>query len=303
VTGLRGIGKRKIWSILFVLFFLAAAVLFINDQRSLLSSLSGISVTSLLSLVLLRSLFLSTNGLILRQLSAKFGIPLKAVEWVGLSFTTTMGNFLVPFAGGMVARAAYMKYRHGLPYAAFLSMLAATYLIYFPILGLAGVITLLPLAGKTVLSWYLLVLMAALIVIAALPMIVPSFKIPPTNRVTVVFNHALQGWSLIKTDRILVIKVALYCALNIFLNGFSFWVAYSAFLLSPASFFETFLVGLLSTFSFIFTFTPGNLGVQEAIIGLSSGGLGIGTALGLFVSSSFASPRCSLPFSSGFRSA
>jgi uncharacterized membrane protein YbhN (UPF0104 family) len=278
------IPHRRLFSILFVILFCAAAGFFVNDQRTLLRSVTRISLLPLGALIILRCLFLLTNGLILRLLSGKFGIPLKPTEWIGLSFATAIGNFLVPLAGGMVARAAYMKHCHGLAYATFVSMLAATYLVYFAVLALAGLFSLLPLLGRIAVSPYLMALMAALFVAVVIPTLLPTFRIPRHDRLAQMLNRAVEGWVLIRTDRRLILFIGLYSFLNIFLNGLAFWVAFSALMPSPAPFFETFIVGLLTTLSFVLTVTPGNLGIQEAIVGLSSGSLGMGTALGLFVS-------------------
>jgi len=242
-----------------------------------------VSLVSLLYLAVLRSLFIASNGLILRELTLKYRISLTRREWIGLPFATSLGNLLIPFSGGLVARAAYLKHRHSLPYAQFTSLLAATYLVYFCVIGAAGfVVVATSMAGTT--CYIPLLLFVGIVVVAnTIAGMLPSVRLPWQNRLAGTLNNALEGWTVIKKDRALLVRLAFYSLLNLFLNGLSFWVVYRAFDPYSSSFASMFLVSLLSTFSILVNLTPGNLGIAEAFTAVSSGILGLGTGMGILV--------------------
>lgn len=250
----------------------------------LLEPLKGISLLTILYLLLSRLAFQITNGLILREIASKFNIKLIRKEWLGLPFVTAMGNYITPFSGGMIARASYLKYRHSFPYAQFVSVLGASYLVYFWVAGVAGIITLMLPLERSELYWELILFFLAVILIISSFAMLPAVKIPGSNWVAVSLNNAIDGWTLIKRDVLLLVKLALYTLVNILLNGLSFWLAFVALSDSSLSFGTIFLISLFSSFSILIKITPGNLGISEAIITISSGILGIGAGLGLMAS-------------------
>jgi uncharacterized membrane protein YbhN (UPF0104 family) len=110
----------------------------------------------------------------------------------------------------------------------------------------------------------------------------PSIKFPGDDKSFFVahINEALSGWDLIRKDAALLFTIVVYTAVNIAVNGLSFWIAYSA-LGAAVPFTSALLVSLFISFSLLINVTPGNIGVQEAIVGLSSGLLGLGAGLAL----------------------
>ena len=97
--------------------------IYLYRNPTLFSALKNISSTTLMLLVVLRLFLMFTNGYTLKLIIAKFDINLSIIEWLGLPIITTLGNYITPFSGGMVARATYLKQRHTLPYAQFMSIL------------------------------------------------------------------------------------------------------------------------------------------------------------------------------------
>ncbi|MCA9926730.1 MAG: flippase-like domain-containing protein, partial [Anaerolineales bacterium] len=132
---------RQRWLTLIVLLLVLGGIgLYLNANRSLLTLLVDISWPLAFGMVLLRLLFVGLNGYYLKLFAQTFGVQLRVREWFGLAFITTMGNYLTPLSGGMVARATYLKVRHSLPYAKFLSLLTASYLIVFWVAGFLGLV-------------------------------------------------------------------------------------------------------------------------------------------------------------------
>jgi uncharacterized membrane protein YbhN (UPF0104 family) len=271
------------WSIIALVVVIAAiAVYLLTAPPELVAALKHVTLTAALVLLVLRLLFLATNGLFLREFASRFGVQLRPKEWMGLSVVTTMGNYITPFSGGMVARAAYLKRRHAFPYAQFATLLASNYLVNFWVVGVVGVFTLLTFGETIGLYWQVFAFFATVVISISALVIFPSFRLPWRNRVTQVMNTSLRGWGIVKSDPSLMARLVSYALFNILLTAFSFWVAYDA-LGSRVSFRAALLIGLLTSFSLLIKVTPGNLGIQETAISLSSGLLGIGIGQGLLV--------------------
>ena len=270
---------RSYWSIVVLVLVVAVIALYLNSQRQLLAAFGNVSFSSIIYLIALRLLFLAINGVFLRDFASKFGVRLSLKEWFGLSVVTTMGNYITPFSGGLIARATYLKYRHAFPYAQFATLLASNYLVTFWVVGVVGVLTL-TFVGAVQFSWQVALFFAAVVMVISTLVMLPSARLPWNNRLAKVINTSLEGWALVKNDKSLLVRLVVYTLVNILLNAFSFWVAYSA-LGSPVSFAAALLIGLLTVFSLLINVTPGNLGIQEAVVSLSSGLLGAGEGQGL----------------------
>jgi uncharacterized membrane protein YbhN (UPF0104 family) len=273
---------QNIISIGVLALLVAAIAWYLNTHPKLILVFKQISLPTLIGLSLMRLLFLGVNGLFLRAFVLKFGVNLNTKEWFGLSMVTTMGNYLTPFSGGMVARAAYLKKCHQLPYAQFMTLLASNYLINFGVIALVGVVTLVTFGGKMWSYWSVFVFFVVVISSVLVLIIFPRARLPWNNRIAKTVNTSLAGWDLVRHDNKLLKKLSGYTIINIILNSFSFWIAYDA-LGTYISYRSALLVSLLTSFSLLLRLTPGNLGIQEVIVGFSSSLLGVGGESGLLV--------------------
>ncbi|MCB0208380.1 MAG: flippase-like domain-containing protein [Anaerolineae bacterium] len=272
---------KRFLSLIILLVIFAAIGYYLTVNADLLLSLSHISIGSVFLLIFLRFLFLATNGLFLQAFAAKFEIDLKFVEWFGLSVVTAFGNYITPFSGGLIARATYLKHQHNFPYTQFVALLASNYLVNFWVIGIIGSVTIITWFNDlSRFSWQILFLFLALTVSISILALVPPFSLPASNKFFRLINTSLTGWSVVKKDKVLLVKLVTYSLINILLNGVSFWVAYQA-LDFNVSFLKALMVSLMSVFSLLLNVTPGNLGIQEAVIGLSSALLDVGTGEGL----------------------
>ena len=276
--------RKYILFITVILFSITAIILYGYNRPYSLEPFKNISLFLLICLIISKILFQITNGMLLRIVASKFSIKLIKREWFGLPFVTAMGNYITPFSGGMIARASYLKYRHNFSYAQFVSVLGASYLVYFWVAGVAGISTLMLPLGKYDPYWELLIFFVGVVLVISFLAVLPAVKIPGKNWVAVSLNNAIDGWTFIKKDPFLLVKIALFTLVNIFLNGLSFWLAFVALSDSSLSFGTIFLISLFSSFSILVKITPGNLGISEAIITLSSEILGVGAGLGLLAS-------------------
>ena len=259
---------------------LALMVFFLIRDKELSSALLRVSMLSLAGLFLIQCVFNAVTGLMLKELSRFFGVRLTVLEWYGLPAVTTMGNYLTPASGGLVARAMYLKQCYGLSYPRFLALLSSGYLVNFLVISAVGVFIVLfrhsqddralPLA-----LFFLAILMVILFLLHR-PVPLPDGD----GRVRRFLRDVTSGWPLMKSSTSLIGKLIALSMVNILLGGGSLWLAFDALGYSVPGL-DAILVSLLQAFSLLLSITPGNLGVQEGIVSLSSGLLGYGLGAGL----------------------
>jgi uncharacterized membrane protein YbhN (UPF0104 family) len=277
-------GRRRIWLIIGTGVAVAAIVAALASQRHLIGYLQHVRPGTTAALIAIVLLFHVSNGILLRAVASKFGVVLTTGEWFGLPFVTAMGNYITPFAGGMLARASYLKLRHSFPYAKFVSVIAATYLIYGWVAGVAGIAAAALTAQEPGPSEELIFFFAVMLLILSACFLVPAFRFPEANSLIRFLNSAFEGWILIRRDLPLLLRFVLYTLATILLGGIAFWLAFGALSESPVPFGAPFIISIFSGLSIFIRVTPGNLGVSEAITTLASELLGMGAGIGFMAS-------------------
>jgi uncharacterized membrane protein YbhN (UPF0104 family) len=273
---------RRYTSLLVLLIIILLIAVYLWNQRELLEALQNITLVIFLALVLLRLAIMVLNGLFLHIFALKFDVHLHTLEWFGLAAVTTMGNYITPLSGGLVARAAYLKHRHQLPYTQFTTLLASNYIVMFWLIGVAGLLVLGWLGLFELDKWPIILLFGIVVVGISLFVMLPPFYFQSNNRWLQRLNRLTEGWQQIRTDRKLLLKLIICTFLVIVVNGLSFWIGYQALGIT-ISFSVGLLLGLVAAFSIFINITPGSLGVQEAMVSLSSELLGAGAGQGLLV--------------------
>jgi uncharacterized membrane protein YbhN (UPF0104 family) len=264
------------------LFFMVAAGIgfYLLHHPELIGHVRGISPWNMILLLLLSVATLAANGLYLRIFARKFDIHLKWKEWFGLAAVTAMGNYLTPFSGGMVARAAYLKNRHDFPYAHFLAMLAANYMIAFAVIGVTGVVIMPTLSGTESFSWPVVFFFLAILSAILLVLFLPSPSIGGRHRFLCLVQQALEGMEFIERDRALLWKLVSLTVFNVVVGASLFFIVFH-FMGADISFRIALLIYLLTACTVLINITPGNLGVQEAAASLAAAILGAGADMGL----------------------
>jgi len=148
------------------------------------------------------------NGLYIKFALQAFGVDLPAREWLSLTVTTSVLNYVTPLRGGMVVRAVYLKTHYRFGYADFLSTLSAMYLMHvftYGLLGLAGQ-ALLWRQGAGVDRIALVILASGAAVSALLvlvPVRLPRWQAFPLRQIV----RILDGWTLLRRKRASFIKL------------------------------------------------------------------------------------------------
>jgi len=271
--------KRVLPWVVFALM-LALLGLFMARENDLASALLRVSMLSLAGLFLIQCLFNAVSGLVLRELSLFFGVRLNGTEWYGLPAATTMGNYLTPASGGLVARAVYLRQRYGMSYPRFLTLLSSGYLINFLVISAVGFFIVI---GKyrhdmhvLPLAFFFLAVCTVILFLLYRPVPLPDGE----GRIRQFLRDVISGWPLMKGKIDLIGKLIVLSLANILLGSSSLWLAFNA-LGYPVPGMDALLINLLQSFSLLISITPGNLGVQEGVVSLSTGLLGHGLGAGL----------------------
>lgn len=241
---------------------------------------------ALVPLFVAHFLYIFVFSYIFRMLIAKFGIKLKFHEYFGMAITKTFANYFLPARLGMTTNSIYLKKRAGLSYSHFASFfMAQTILITASsaFYGLIGTFLSSHFYNDGKLSVYLYSFFGCMLLgIAAVVSFSPRIK-NPKSRVGKIMARVLDGWHIIKTDKMLFVKIFIcgFCCYSLAavtiksgFNAFGIHIPFKA----------AFLAGILGSFVNYINLTPANLGIQEPFFALLSRILGLGFNQGLIVS-------------------
>jgi uncharacterized membrane protein YbhN (UPF0104 family) len=209
------------------------------------------------------------NGLMLKWFSAHLEMPLDAVEWFGLTVTASAFNILSPYAGGVVARAAYLKKRHEFPVTRFMSMMGASYVVnLFVSAVITGTLMAINPAPLGTALWPLVIVHAILGTGMLTVMLVPlRWPFGRSNRVFRLIASTLEGWEVLRRSPALILKqIGLTVAQQLLLGVELCWAL--AALGHGATYWQTMLVTELTTTASLVRLTPGNIGISELLAGL-----------------------------------
>jgi uncharacterized membrane protein YbhN (UPF0104 family) len=231
-----------------------------------------ISWSFILTLSLLILSFQFLGGVRMKLLTGMFGLRLAPYEWIGLAQMTTFFNYL-PFKGGAVAGALFLKGAHDFSYPRFLATAAASSLmavVTFSVVALIGLSVLWLCSG--VFSWPILAVYFSLVIVPLVFFLRIDRWAHKTKNPHIL--NFFDGWRVIRTGgrRLLLLIATDLCM--VLIDSMRITLCFKAVGLKA-----TYAVGLivipLSNILGVASMVPGGLGVKEFIMGLISGGLGI----------------------------
>lgn len=263
----------------FVIIAAFVYYLYMNADKYLeLLHLSMLGIAALMALSLLAPFL---NGAIGVYMFRSLGANLSQREGFLLAAASTLANQL-PISGGIVTRALYLKQKYDLSYAKYFSATLALFFCSLAVYGLLGIAILLYwlLIRNIVASSVLFIgfgTMAASLLIFIFP--VDFIKIPEVLYKWV--HQAVEGWTLISKNPVLMLKLLGLQTGTMFLMAFRYWLAFHM-LSQNVSVSQVLLMACASVLTQLVSFAPGGLGVREAIVG------GIASALGFDAATSVA---------------
>jgi uncharacterized membrane protein YbhN (UPF0104 family) len=188
------------------------------------------------------------------------GAAVPRAECLALTLSTSAANTLLPFKGAVALRAWYLKERHGLALADFLSQSLAVGLAALSAASLAGLVSLLALRGAE--PGAALILESYFALALALPAaLAASGRLPfrPPGRLGALW----RSWGRYRERPGILLRVALWDAAFFLLWALANRQSLAAFgiALGPA---ETLFYSAGQIHTLIINLTPAGLGVTEA---------------------------------------
>jgi len=241
----------------------------------------GLSFTDawLLVPLILMSLAVSwALGLLIKFLLKPFGINLKFREWFGLSVITTLYNTITPFRGGMIARAVYLKQKHGFSYANFLAIMSGIYVINFFIQGAAGLASAWAISAQSKVFSPVIFAVFGLFFVSTLVMIVFSPKLPQSKNALInKLVDIVNGWHLIRNNKKVVSMACFTALLQLLFTAAATSITYRMFG-ADVGIVKSLFLSSVSLLGIVVSVTPGSLGIAEAISVFSALAIGITVA-------------------------
>jgi len=275
--------KRAISGVLLILIVILF-IMYIINHLSVFSTLRLVNPWLILILIVITLINSTLLGMVTDALVSVFGIRLKFKEWFGLSVITTFYNTLMPFRGGMMARAAYLKEKHGFPYTTFLAALAGTYVIDFLVASFLGLISLILLFHETGMFNSIVLVIFLIFFIPLSIIVIFSPKISESNNELInKFVRVLNGWNLIRKNRRVIFTSFTRATLYILISSIGTLISYSVFGLQ-ISFAQALFLTSIGFFGILISITPAGLGIQQVIAVFSALVINIGPEKSLPVS-------------------
>jgi uncharacterized membrane protein YbhN (UPF0104 family) len=256
-------GLKAILSWVVVGIFLVWAASYVRAHMDEFRVIGDISVAHVAILLTLAVLSFIVSGVLTRTLVRPFGAELGVFEAFSISLVSLVGNYIMPFRGGMGIRALYLKRRHGLPYGTFTRILAGRFVLVFLVESMIGLVNLWVLRqGSGRFHPVLLLILGTAFVFSTVVLVAPGreraegdgsrFRALVRSVTVTVRGNPSRGW--------LLVAAVANSAVRFGIILFAFRSIGTV--LTPS---EALLISTLIPFSMIVSVTPGNIGVTEGV--------------------------------------
>lgn len=222
---------------------------------------------------------LALRGVLTQRLCRIFAVEVPFKDAVRLAAWTNLANYVTPFVGGSGVRAVYLKRRHGLPYAEFVSLQAATYLLHFLVASLAALASLPFLHEITPRNRLLFSALYISVALGVLAILLLPVRLPTSpSAVGRYLKRAVQGWMRFRRSdwRSLVGLLVL----NTLAQAAGVGLAFAALGVSLDAG-QMIFVAAFYSLSILVAVTPASLGISEGAVVLSAAATGVAAAFGL----------------------
>ncbi|MBI5184858.1 MAG: flippase-like domain-containing protein [Nitrospinae bacterium] len=224
------------------------------------------------------------SGFFNRAILKPCSITIKTGELFAIAVMASIGNYVLPFRGGLGLRAIYLKRKHNFPYSYFMSGMAGIYLVFFltnSLLGLASMALLYFYRG--VASPPLCLIFGFVLFLVFLPFLASFKGFAFSRKLPEFIGRAITGWLQVARDPVLIFQLVVLTAINSVTNIVLLHYGFLSSSVRP-DILELLMISSLLSVSGLVNITPAGLGIQEAAIVFSSNVLGISMAQSLMAS-------------------
>ena len=272
---------RKCVSILLAVVLLAGIGRMLYVNREQLSSIHDISLGLSLLIALVYLVDYGIIGTMLNTSTRVLGCPLKAKEYLGLSYIGALYNLALPMKGGIFVKSYYLKAHRSFPIKLFTLVTFVQTLIFMLVASLTGVSLILfsshPLKDQVLAILLLFVGIAA----ASASMLSGHLLIRPLAKKYKLILQFSSSWKRIVYTRTFW-SLAGQGLIRAWLGALRVYLTFHALGLS-VSFYDAMIAGITLMVVTNFSITPGNLGVRELALGFIMALLGYSSAQVLLV--------------------
>jgi uncharacterized membrane protein YbhN (UPF0104 family) len=247
-----------------------------------LGGLADVSPIALLAILVLFFLGRALGGVLIRIGMSAMGFTVPMRTCLMLTAVTSYSNLILP-RSGTAPSALYMRMRHGVPVAGYLSFVVASLLVSTALVGAMGLWLVYvrdPVAGTLARPGTLL-LFALLTLSAGVGIIAPArvFGILP-ERIRGPLTRAHEAWLRLAENKGVLARLVVVQIVTIAVRALKTWVALEA-AGADASFADAMLVSLAADIGMLISITPAALGFREGgvLFGAALVGIAPGTAL------------------------
>ena len=259
------------------------AILFFTWNIKEIKQILAINIFTLVSLSLLVLSTQLINGLRLKILTSSLGLQLRPKDWIGVAIVQSLLNYL-PFKGGMVANALYLKKWHNFSFSNFISMISASGIITILSAGLIG----FTVSGVCILNKNINIAIPGLffsITLIAMLFIIFSRRFKFSNGIIGRrLNELIRGWNIMREKGSTLFSLVILDIISVLIFSLRYYIAFRAFSFS-IPFWCCIILAPLSILSTRLSFTPAGMGIKEAAVGFASKILGTGLNLGIYAAS------------------
>jgi len=240
------------------------AIFYIRRHAGDLAAQIEFNPRTLPLLIAIEAILILIRGQLLRELCRPFRVSLGGVEASALAAWAGLVNYLTPFVGGTGVRAVYLKRRHKLPYASFVSVQTATYSLLFALSSIVGLGSLLILPSVERGARVGLAVTLSLILVSSLAVHRWPFRVPNgSGPIQGFVRRTLEGLGEIR--RADLTRLIALLGANLLAQAISLTLAFAT-LGVPLRPPEALLIASLSSFSVLLAITPAALGISEGIV-------------------------------------
>lgn len=208
------------------------------------------------------------NALKFRALSQIFRLELSLTEWIGLSVIPTFYAYFAPAQIGHLPRAYYLKKKHQLNYADYLSLVTGLNVFGILITSISGCFFTLPALGNLQGNEnrvILICLTAFLIAIAASLAVLGAGRFHlhlPFDRINQFIGNFQKGLALFQGDKKKLYLLMLLQFFSILTTGMGLYFSFEALGFHYPVYLILFTECLVTVMTVV-SFTPANLGIRE----------------------------------------
>lgn len=270
---------KKLYYISIILIF-AVVSFFLFKKLNILDYVNQVNVLDLSVIVFVSIIAIYLNGVFLKIMAGVFGINLK--EHFLISISTSFLSLIIPFRGGLAARAVFMKKKYGYSYANFAASIFGNYVVLFLVASVLAIVLLILMYFIYGIFnlWFILVFCGLFCGMLMLVFLKINFK--SKNFFVQKINKVINGWKLIAVKPLVIAKLAINTLLTFLIQALAVKFAFSGIGLE-IPFLKALFMAVMNLLGAFINITPGSLGLTEALYVISGTGLGIVPGVSLLV--------------------